>query len=383
MDRLRVGWVCGLLVALAACGASEGNAARPGHGDAAPAAPEVVEAAEVRREGLDAEARDLAGALPDAVATDARPDERPPDVRPEEPAPEVGPGNADLAEVEGPAPEAAAPPLPRVVAVGDLHADLTAARAAFRLAGVIDASDHWNGGTDVVIQTGDVLDRGAEERELMDWMEERRAEAQAAGGDVVMLAGNHEDNNLEAYYPDVNPASCAAYAGLADDPAAVDPAVAVECRPRAASLLPGGTYAKVIARKRVAVIAADSVFVHGGLAPQYVASAATLDDMNARWRKFARGESGPWVDEDIYETLWDRRYSDDDTDPDCEAAAVVLERLGVSRMVVGHTPWDDINAACDGRVWRIDTGMSAYYGGKVEVLELVGNAVTPLVAGGG
>jgi hypothetical protein len=39
-------------------------------------------------------------------------------------------------------------------------------------------------------------------------------------------------------------------------------------------------------------------------------------------------------------------------------------------MVVGHTPQPVINGACRGRVWRVDTGMSAAYGGVTEVLEI-------------
>ena len=69
----------------------------------------------------------------------------------------------------------------RVVALGDLHGDLVAAKAAFKLAGVIDDGDHWIGGGDIVVQTGDVLDRWHLEREVMDWMEARRVEAVAAG----------------------------------------------------------------------------------------------------------------------------------------------------------------------------------------------------------
>jgi hypothetical protein len=40
-------------------------------------------------------------------------------------------------------------------------------------------------------------------------------------------------------------------------------------------------------------------------------------------------------------------------------------------MVVGHTPQSHgISAACDGQVWRIDTGMSHFYGGPPQWLEI-------------
>ena len=48
-------------------------------------------------------------------------------------------------------------------------------------------------------------------------------------------------------------------------------------------------------------------------------------------------------------------------------------------MVVGHTVQKNgINAACDGRVWRIDVGMAAFYGGTVQVLEIRGDEIDVL-----
>jgi hypothetical protein len=268
----------------------------------------------------------------------------------------------------------------RIIAVGDLHGDLEAARRALKLAGVVDAAGHWTGATTIVVQTGDILDRWYLERELMDWLEALQSEAQDAGGDIIFLAGNHEDNNLEEYYPDVDPNACPAFADLPDDPSLAAASVTPACKKRAAALLPGGTYARKMGRWRVAVILGDSAFVHGGLRPEFVSSPQTIDDMNQRWAAFAKGLSGTEVDQDIYETMWDRSYSDDDLEPDCDALATVLAALGVSRMVVGHSRWPHINSACNGQVWRIDTGLSAYYGGNTEVLEITASGATPMVA---
>ncbi len=52
-------------------------------------------------------------------------------------------------------------------------------------------------------------------------------------------------------------------------------------------------------------------------------------------------------------------------------------------MVMGHTiQAGGIASACEGLAWRIDVGMAAHYGGPVEVLEIVGNSVRVLKAGG-
>lgn len=48
-----------------------------------------------------------------------------------------------------------------------------------------------------------------------------------------------------------------------------------------------------------------------------------------------------------------------------------LRILGAKRMIVAHTVLDSISSYCNGRVWAIDVGMSRYYGGNVEVLEII------------
>ncbi len=48
----------------------------------------------------------------------------------------------------------------RIVAIGDVHGDLQAARGALMLAGAMDDNDNWIGGDLVVVQVGDQPDRG-------------------------------------------------------------------------------------------------------------------------------------------------------------------------------------------------------------------------------
>jgi len=80
----------------------------------------------------------------------------------------------------------------RIVAIGDLHGDLGAARAALRLAGAIDEEGRWIGRKLVVVQTGDILDRGDDEESIMALFRGLRQDARATGGEVHVLNGNHE-----------------------------------------------------------------------------------------------------------------------------------------------------------------------------------------------
>src|SRR6516162_4462647 len=74
--------------------------------------------------------------------------------------------------------------VPRVVAVGDVHADYAAFVAVLRSAGLIDQRDHWIGGKSHLVQTGDVPDRGPDTRKAMDLLMALEKEAAKAGGHV-------------------------------------------------------------------------------------------------------------------------------------------------------------------------------------------------------
>ena len=86
----------------------------------------------------------------------------------------------------------------RVVAVADLHGDYD--KFIFILAhpqvGLVDADLHWIGGKTHLVQLGDVLDRGARGKEILDLMMRLGKEAEAAGGMVHQLLGNHEEMNI-------------------------------------------------------------------------------------------------------------------------------------------------------------------------------------------
>src|SRR5690349_1911903 len=135
----------------------------------------------------------------------------------------------------------------RIVAVGDLHGDLTATRAALRVAGVIDPHDRWIGGTTTLVQVGDVLDRGDDEQAIIDLLERLEGEAAAAGGAVIWLLGNHELMNAAADFRYVTPGGFTDFADVPNlDTSGLTAAPANE-RARIAAFRPGGPYAQILA----------------------------------------------------------------------------------------------------------------------------------------
>lgn len=272
------------------------------------------------------------------------------------------------------------PPAPRIVAIGDLHGDLNATRRALRLAGAIDARDRWVGGNLVLVQTGDQLDRGDDEQAILDLFARLATEAAEAGGAVHALNGNHELMNAALDLRYVTPGGFADFRDAVDYDRA-DPGLAGHAdslRARIAAFRPGGPYARLLARRNVVLIVGDNVFVHGGVLPEHVAYG--LERSNAEVRAWLEGE-GPRPEVVLARgsLIWTRNYSDDPDEADCATLQQVLEALSAKRMIVGHTIQEDgIRSFCDGRVWCIDVGMSAYYGGEAAVLEIVGDSLRAL-----
>ncbi|HWO13072.1 MAG TPA: metallophosphoesterase, partial [Polyangiaceae bacterium] len=269
----------------------------------------------------------------------------------------------------------------RLIAIGDLHGDVDAARAALRLGGAIDDSDRWVGENLSVVQTGDQLDRGDHEREIVDLFTRLGPAAAARGGRVVPLNGNHEVMNVQGDFRYVTPGGLAAFTGVSPRSPLARSAPAPYAE-RAAAFFPGGAYALELAQRDVIAIVGDSVFVHGGVLPAHVRYGIDRINQEARQWMQEGGRAAPDAVAGEGAPIWVRDYSlDPVSDSACSALGEVLSALGARRMVVGHTVQrGGISSACGDRVYRIDVGLSRYYGGPLQVLEIDGEQVRVLSA---
>lgn len=290
-------------------------------------------------------------------------------------------------EPEAPPRRAAAPPAPEVpvadlpppslpapailCAIGDVHGDLEALHAALRLCEVFDGA-RWSGGERWVVQVGDLLDRGDDEDEILALLERLGPEAEAAGGRLVVLNGNHELMNAQGDFRYVTPEGFSDFGSYAAGrtPRGVPRGEAG----RAAAFAPGGPIARRFAAHPTAIRIGDTVFVHGGLSP--AAAELGLARINRDMRGYLL-EGGPLPGSLAGEEspVWHRGFAMEVDEAGCAALGEALARVGARRMVVGHTVQEHgITSACDERVWRIDVGLSRYYGGPREVLVIEGGA---------
>ncbi len=200
----------------------------------------------------------------------------------------------------------------RVVAIGDVHGEHDGLVAILQKTGLIDAETHWIGGDATLVQTGDLFDRGVRVREVMDLLMRIQQEAAAAGGQVIVLLGNHEGMNLTGFYRDVNPD---VYATFADEKSAKrrktafaryqkywrDTAAALGLPPPritgevkqewmtahplgrieyTEAIGPDGVYGKWLRTLPIAVVIDEVLFVHGGIGPAL--AGMTVEEINQR-----------------------------------------------------------------------------------------------------
>ncbi|WP_394822449.1 shewanella-like protein phosphatase [Pendulispora albinea] len=273
----------------------------------------------------------------------------------------------------------------RLVAIGDLHGDLEKTRRVLRLAGAIDANDAWIGGKLMVVQTGDEIDRGDDDRRILDLIEKLKGDAKKAGGELIALVGNHELMNVGFDFRYVTPGAFKAFTDItASDPntaaflAQLDPSA----RGRAAAFAPGGRYATLLAERPLMIKVGDSIFVHGGILPKHASYG--LDRMNDEVRAWLTGkkEKPPQVVVAEDGPVWSRAFSIPGEEK-CALLDESLRALGAKRMVMGHTVQKGgVTDACDRKAWRIDVGLSHYYDGPVQALEIKGDTLTPLKESG-
>ncbi|KAF5446641.1 hypothetical protein F2P56_032252 [Juglans regia] len=325
--------------------------------------------------------------------------------------------------VNGNPPTFVSAPGRRIVAVGDLHGDLDKARCALEMAGLLssDGQDLWTGGETVLVQLGDVLDRGEDEIAILSLLRSLDIQAKAKGGAVFQVNGNHETMNVEGDFRYVESGAfheCIDFLEYLDEcrsdweEAFVSwIGVSERCKEdrkmsqnywgplnlvkrqkgviaRSMLLRPGGLLACELAQHAVILKVNDWVFCHGGLLPHHVAYG--IERMNrevSHWmRGLSEGENSPQVPfiatRGYDSVVWNRLYSSDISDlEDYQIKQIhaileeTLQAVGAKAMVVGHTPQTvGVNCKYDSSIWRIDVGMSSgVLNSRPEVLEIRDN----------
>jgi Calcineurin-like phosphoesterase len=300
----------------------------------------------------------------------------------------------------------------RIVAVGDIHGAYTQFVAILRAAGLLDARDRWIGQKAVLVQTGDILDRGPDSKKAIDLIRKLERDAQRAGGRVYALLGNHELMRLVDDWRYVSPGELDGFKN-GDSIDLRDRAITIfgaeaEKQAKAAdkpwdpeafrqrfikeiplgylemkqAFGPMGDYGKWI-RARPAVARINGiVFMHGGVSSA-VASLG-CEGINQAVRKdlaslpvppdqvpmlFSASDTGP---------LWYRGLATEAEETLAPTLETIMMQMRARAFVIGHTTTPNrMVTRLGGRVIQIDSGMVAgefYPGGAPSALELRGDS---------
>lgn len=255
----------------------------------------------------------------------------------------------------------------RVVGVADLHGDFRHAVAMLQGAGLIEEGVdeglqgpdglpfvhykgvRWIGGNATLVQTGDMVDRGTFARDLYALFAELRRQAEAAGGRVVNLIGNHDLMNIQGDLRYVSHGDEADFGGAAARRQAFAPT--------------GWVGRQILEDFRAVFLAGQTLFVHAGLLPEHVENG--VDSLNEELHKQLQARLSSWTGFEgallkATGPLWLRRLARSPVTGKCPELSKVLELTGAKRMVIGHTQVDEgvVQSRCGGRLLLADTIIS-------------------------
>jgi hypothetical protein len=270
---------------------------------------------------------------------------------------------------------------PRIIVIGDLHADYRNTIKIFKNLKLIDKKNNWiaKPKNTVVVQIGDQLDGGrpgssiesSGELDLINFMEDIHQKALKYDGGVYSLIGNHEIMNL-----------------LGDFRYASNEDIELQKGEKARRDIfkPGGDlFNKLSCTRSVVLKVGDFLFAHAGVLPEHINNEdkGFIRKVNTLMRLFLQGklnEYDPDINRLFYHSngiIWNRYYGDNK--PSCSKFNAVSKMLNVGHMIVGHTiqPNGEITSRCDNKLWRVDVGISdVFQMAGIQVLEILDNGVS-------
>ena len=230
----------------------------------------------------------------------------------------------------------------KFLAISDFDGHIEGFTMILRNEGVIDSNFNWIYGDGHLMISGDLFDRGLHITECMWLLYKIEAEAEAQGGKVHLILGNHEIMNMtdDWRYVEVKYFNNAHLMGK-----------------RMSELYDSNTeLGRWLRSKNIIEKVGDYAFLHGGISPQLAALNLTYDQINDYGRMEINGISCPnndcrvvngsdgvyWYRGMVYETLTQQQVDE------------FLDSLNVQRVIVGHTKDDTIRSLYNDRVMAID-----------------------------
>lgn len=239
-----------------------------------------------------------------------------------------------------------------VTCIGDLHGDYQNTLAVLKMCNLISNTTEptWTGGNRTLIQIGDILDRGPFGLKILQLFQKLMKEANAAGGKVIVLLGNHEALNARGLFHYVNKQEMSMkYVN---------------------AMKSSGSAWKFITSLDTAIIIDKILYVHAGLTVKYASKG--IEYVNSKMRKVLKsGKKKPILGK--HGPVWDRFIARGPEEASCFVLNESLRKVNATRMIVGHTVQKNgkINYRCKKKLVLIDVGISTYYGGNLAAIRII------------
>jgi len=245
-------------------------------------------------------------------------------------------------------PAAVAPMPGRVAVLSDLEGNAAFLDKALGKLAIVDGAGDWNYGAGHLVVLGDSVDRGRDVFAVLWRLHGLAAQADAAGGAVHVLLGNHEQYLLRTDPTRAHPGHLHALntmggyrQAFADDT----------------------VIGRWLRRQPVALKLGTVLFVHGGVGPAVLRSGLSVEQLNAAmrayWTQPGHGRSAPL--DAVLGPAGITQYRGyfrglDDRYPAATTADVqrALDRFGASEIVVAHTLVERIRQLHGGRIRAVD-----------------------------
>jgi len=245
----------------------------------------------------------------------------------------------------------------KIVVIGDIHADFETFFSILLKTGLINEQLEWTGKKTTLIIIGDLVDgksragkwKGDSDVNVIKLIERLIKISSEKGGHVIVLLGNHEFMNIKGNF---------AYSG--------DRSIK-EMGGNNGRLKYFNSNFKEFAKKcYLAVRFGDWVFCHAGI-PLEISKSIKVEELNLLLHKYLNGKMKQKEEDIFYELisgdygiLTNREFGNSTVNSD--RLNKTLNNMKAKCMVVGHTVQNRVNSLCNGKLWRVDTGMSRAFG---------------------
>lgn len=246
-----------------------------------------------------------------------------------------------------------------IIAIGDAHGEYHSFAAVLIHAGLMNPELTWTGGKTILIQMGDILDRGSDPLHIDRLLDVLQIQARAKGGDIIRLIGNHELEILRKNY-------------------FITSLPYFQIEPFRQKLLRGIEHGRLCA----AYSARGFLFTHAGVCDNLFAAlkkevapkgkpspTAFAKHINKIFKEAAKTSN---YHHPIFNVSYIRGGSERFGGIFWEDISSIIHNHALCpfKQIIGHTSVPNISHSDDGKIIAIDVGMSKVFEGDFEYLKI-------------